>query len=74
MIIKLKNWYVFLRHSLFHFWHIVRQLSGDDAYEQYAKHHADFHACSVDAPPVLTRKEFYQLWQDSKWKGMKRCC
>jgi len=60
--------------KLRHIWHLIRQLSGDDAYEQYAKHHADFHACSVDAPPMLTRKDFYKLWQDSKWKGLKRCC
>ena len=56
------------------FWRPIRRLSGDDAYEQYLKHHAEFHASSVDAPPALTRKAFYQLWQDNQWKGIKRCC
>lgn len=60
--------------KLKHLWHIVRQLSGDNAYEQYLKHHAQFHQATLDAPPALSRKEFFKLWQDSKWKGVKRCC
>ena len=57
-----------------HIWHIIRRLSGDDAYEQYLKHHAEFHASTVDAPLALTRAEFFKYWQEDKWKGMKRCC
>lgn len=64
-----KVWY-----RLRHVWHLLRRLSGDDAYEQYLKHHAEFHACSIDVPPVLSRKEFFKYWQDSKWSGIKRCC
>lgn len=60
--------------KLKHLWHIVRRLTRDDAYEVYLKHHAEFHAASVDAPPALSRKEFFKLWQDDKWKGVKRCC
>ena len=60
--------------KLKHFWHIVRQLSGDDAYTQYLKHHEQFHASSIDAPAALSRKQFYQFWQDNKWDGIKRCC
>jgi uncharacterized short protein YbdD (DUF466 family) len=67
---KLKH----LLHRCRHLWRGVRQLSGDDAYERYLKHHAEFHAISVDAPPPLSRKEFFQRWQDSQWKGTKRCC
>jgi uncharacterized short protein YbdD (DUF466 family) len=63
-----------LTHQFKHFWHIIRQLSGDDAYAQYLKHHEGFHASSLDAPPALSRKDFYKLWQDSKWTGVKRCC
>jgi uncharacterized short protein YbdD (DUF466 family) len=63
-----------LKHQLTHMWHIIRQLSGDDAYAQYLKHHADFHVSSVDAPTALSRKDFYKLWQDRKWTGIKRCC
>lgn len=57
-----------------HLWHIVRRLTGDDAYEVYLKHHLEFHAATIDAPPVLSRKDFFKLWQEGKWKGIKRCC
>ena len=60
--------------KLRHFWHLIKQLSGDSAYEQYLQHHADFHACSIDAPVALTRKQFYKFWQENKWTGVKRCC
>lgn len=55
-------------------WHSIRHLSGDDAYERYLKHHAAFHASTVDAPPALSRKDFFKFWQESKWKGVNRCC
>jgi uncharacterized short protein YbdD (DUF466 family) len=57
-----------------HLWHILRRLTGDDAYDVYLKHHLAFHNSSLDVPPALSRKEFFKLWQDSKWKGIKRCC
>ena len=57
-----------------HLWHILRRLTGDDAYDVYLKHHAGFHEATVDAPPALSRKEFFKFWQDSKWEGIKRCC
>lgn len=57
-----------------HLWHMIRQLSGDDAYERYLQHHAAFHALTVDAPPVLSKKEFFKYWQASKWTGVNRCC
>ena len=63
-----------IRHFLLHSWRGLRQLSGDDAYEQYLKHHAEFHASAVDVAPVLSRKDFFKLWQDSQWQGIKRCC
>lgn len=55
-------------------WHSIRHLSGDDAYERYLKHHAAFHVTTLDAPPALSRKDFFKLWQESKWKGINRCC
>jgi len=57
-----------------HLWHILRQLTGDDAYDVYLKHHEEFHESTLDAAPALSRKEFFKLWQDIKWKGIKRCC
>ncbi|MGJ8618879.1 MAG: CstA-like transporter-associated (seleno)protein [Methylophilaceae bacterium] len=60
--------------TLRHIWHMVRRLTGDDAYDRYLRHHAIFHEASVDAPPPLSRKAFFKLWQDDKWKGINRCC
>lgn len=63
-----------ISQKLKHLWHCVRQLSGDDAYEVYVKHHAAFHQTSLDAPALLSRKEFFKYWQDSQWQGVNRCC
>lgn len=60
--------------TLLHFWHTIRQLSGDDAYDQYLKHHKEFHISSIDTPPALSRKDFFKLYQDNQWKDIKRCC
>ncbi len=51
-------------------WHAIRQLSGDDAYERYLAHHS---ACHPDTLPLL-RNEYFQLRQEQKWSGIKRCC
>jgi uncharacterized short protein YbdD (DUF466 family) len=51
-------------------WQAVRCLSGDDAYERYLAHHAEHHP--KDA--VQSKEAFFKEWQDSKWKGIKRCC
>ena len=51
-------------------WAIIRELSGDDAYERYLAHLAQVHP---DQEP-LTRKAFFQQEQDRKWNGVKRCC
>jgi len=57
-----------------HLWHLFLELSGEDAYERYLKHHVEYHANVVDARPALTRKEFYMLMQEKKWQGVNRCC
>lgn len=68
-------------------WQNIRQLSGDDAYERYLKHYAEFHAANAlqthalqtnalqeDLEPPLSREAFFKQWQDGKWTGVKRCC
>lgn len=61
------------------FWNMLRQLSGDDAYERYLKAYARHtaHGCGciheVGAAP-LSKKEFFKQWQDHKWQGINRCC
>lgn len=52
-------------------WRLLRQLSGDDAYERYLQHFALHHA--VHEEP-LSPKLFFQQRQDEKWQGVKRCC
>lgn len=58
------------------FWRMVRRLSGDDAYEQYLKHHARHHQSHAGHGrcPPLSKAEFFKRWQDEKWNGIKRCC
>ena len=51
-------------------WQFIRRISGDDAYERYLQQHA---AHSHQEPP-LSKEAFFKQWQDSKWKGVKRCC
>ncbi len=58
-------------------WQNIRQLSGDDAYERYLKHYAEFHVANTqqeNSASPLSREAFFKQWQDSKWKGIKRCC
>lgn len=52
-------------------WCVIRQLSGDDAYERYLAHFTAHHA---DEGEPLSRGEFFKRWQDEKWTGVKRCC
>lgn len=51
-------------------WALLRQLSGDDAYERYLRHHVLVHPDEVP----LDRKSFFQREQERKWNGVKRCC
>ena len=57
-------------------WKIIRQLSGDDAYEIYLKNFAKHHYSHDDADCTmpLSKAEFFKQWQDEKWQGIKRCC
>ena len=56
------------RLRLIRLWRIIRELSGDDAYERYLAHHAVHHA---ETPP-LSRKEYFQRLQQQKWSTIKR--
>lgn len=51
-------------------WAFIREVSGDDAYERYLKHHQH---CHPDLPP-LTRKAFFEEREQQKWNSIKRCC
>jgi len=54
-------------------WQTIRRLSGDDAYEQYLLHFSH-HQKEHPHTELLSQEEFFNQWQDKKWKGVKRCC
>ena len=51
-------------------WRVIRELSGDDAYERYIAQHA---TNDPDTTP-LARKDFFVYQQQQKWRGIQRCC
>lgn len=51
-------------------WQMLRELSGDDAYERYLAHHA---ACHAQTAP-LSRREYFRRREQQKWEGVRRCC
>jgi uncharacterized short protein YbdD (DUF466 family) len=59
-----------MKQRLSHFWHFIRSLTRDDAYEHYLAHHHRAHA----GTPALDRREFYLREQTRKWSGVSRCC
>ncbi|MGH8559681.1 MAG: CstA-like transporter-associated (seleno)protein [Methylococcales bacterium] len=58
------------------FWHGLRRLSGDDAYERYLEHQVRCHATGANHPhsEALSRAEFFRQRLEHKWDGVKRCC
>jgi uncharacterized short protein YbdD (DUF466 family) len=53
-------------------WAVLRELTGDDAYERYLAHWRSQHAEQDGAP--LDRRAFYREEQRRKWEGVRRCC
>lgn len=51
-------------------WQLVRQASGDDAYERYLAHQRQAHP----GEPALSRREYFKREQERKWNGIRRCC
>ncbi len=61
-----------MRVALKRVWALVRELTGDDAYERYLAHWRSQHA--ADAVTPLDRASFYREEQRRKWDGVRRCC
>jgi uncharacterized short protein YbdD (DUF466 family) len=53
-------------------WRLLRELSGDDAYERYLAHWQEAHHGSGVRP--LDRAQFFKSQQRRKWDGVRRCC
>jgi uncharacterized short protein YbdD (DUF466 family) len=51
-------------------WRLIRQATGDDAYERYLEHQALAHP----GQSAMTRSAFYNDRQRRKWSGVSRCC
>jgi uncharacterized short protein YbdD (DUF466 family) len=54
-------------------WAVLRELTGDDAYERYLAHWRTRHAADRTATP-LDRASFYREEERRKWEGVRRCC
>ena len=52
-------------------WRMLREMTGDDAYERYLAHWQRHHA-QQGAP--LDRAAFFREEQRRKWEGVRRCC
>jgi uncharacterized short protein YbdD (DUF466 family) len=59
-----------MRDRLRRFWKFVRELTTDDAYDNYLARHSATHP----DVPAQSRREFYLSEQHRKWSGIKRCC
>ena len=53
-------------------WALLREVTGDDAYDRYLAHWRVTHAAEGTAP--LDRSSFYREEQRRKWDGVRRCC
>jgi uncharacterized short protein YbdD (DUF466 family) len=60
-----------MRGALRRLWALVREATGDDAYERYLAHWRARHG-TQGAP--LDRAAFYREEQRRKWEGVRRCC
>jgi uncharacterized short protein YbdD (DUF466 family) len=53
-------------------WALLRELTGDDAYERYLAHWHAHHSTGTHLP--LERAAFCREEQRRKWEGVRRCC
>ena len=53
-------------------WALLREVTGDDAYDRYLAHWHATHAGEGKTP--LDRSSFYREEQRRKWDGVRRCC
>jgi uncharacterized short protein YbdD (DUF466 family) len=49
---------------------LLRQASGDDAYERYREHMLHAHPGST----VMSRSAYYRFRMEQKWNRLTRCC
>jgi uncharacterized short protein YbdD (DUF466 family) len=54
-------------------WSLLREVSGDDAYERYLAHRRGCASAATASAP-LDRAAFFKEEQRRKWDGVRRCC
>jgi uncharacterized short protein YbdD (DUF466 family) len=64
--LKVKHWWQRWKQA----WRLLRQVTGDDAYDRYLAHQTHHH----HGEQPLTRAEFYRQQLDRRWRGVNRCC
>ena len=53
------------------YWSVLRQLTGDDAYERYLEH---WHLHHAGAGKPLDRAAFLRWETERRWNNVRRCC
>jgi uncharacterized short protein YbdD (DUF466 family) len=61
-----------MRVALRRIWALLREVTGDDAYERYLDHWRTRHARDGGVP--LDRATFCREELRRKWDGVRRCC
>lgn len=61
-----------MQRKLRRIWAVIREVTGDDAYERYLTHWRARHA--ADGATPLDRASFYRDEERRKWEGVRRCC
>ena len=61
-----------MRVALRRLWSLLREVTGDDAYERYLAHWRAHHSRTNETP--LDRAAFCREEQRRKWEGVRRCC
>jgi uncharacterized short protein YbdD (DUF466 family) len=61
-----------MRVALRRIWALLREMTGDDAYERYLDHWQARHATDGAAP--LDRAAFCKEELRRRWDGVRRCC
>ncbi len=61
-----------MRVALQRLWALIREMTGDDAYERYLAHWRAHHSERDGVP--LDRAAFCREEQRRRWDGVRRCC
>jgi len=61
------NW---IWRVLWNLWVLLREMTGDTAYERYLTHMAQSHPGRA----LMSQQEYFKFRLDQKWNRISRCC